>query len=193
MSHVEQITMIIRFVYVLECNEDISIIVKEHFVGFVPLKHTTGVFMADTILHQLEELGLAVDNLCGQGYDNGSNMKGKDNAIQRKLMDINLCVFFIPCNAHTFNLVANDDARCCLEATNFFDLVQHIYVLLSGSTRQWEVLTYHVPTLTVKPLRETRWESRIDALKPLRYGLGNIYDALIEIADDRVSWQYSLF
>ena len=78
----------------------------------------------------------------------------------------------------------NDAARCCLEATSFFDLVQCIYVFLSGSTRRWEVVTRHVPTLTLKPLSETRWESQIDALKPLRYGLGNIYDALIEIADD---------
>ncbi|XP_065674072.1 uncharacterized protein LOC136091017 [Hydra vulgaris] len=32
-------------------------------------------------------------------------------------------------------------------------------------------------------LTETRWESRIDALKPLRYQLGDIYDALAEIAN----------
>ncbi|CAM5087249.1 unnamed protein product [Natator depressus] len=35
-----------------------------------------------------------------------------------------------------------------------------------------------------KPWSETRWESPIDALKPLRYQLGDIYDALIEIYDD---------
>ena len=43
---------------------------------------------------------------------------------------------------------------------------------------------HHVSNLTVKPLSETRWESRIDALKPLHYQLGDIYDALTEIADD---------
>ena len=36
---------------------------------------------------------------------------------------------------------------------------------------------------TLKPLSKTRWESRIDALKPLRYQLGDIYDALINISD----------
>lgn len=38
--------------------------------------------------------------------------------------------------------------------------------------------------ITVKPLSDTRWESRIDALKPLRYHLGNVYDALMDIYDD---------
>ncbi|XP_044851160.1 uncharacterized protein LOC123353812 [Mauremys mutica] len=36
----------------------------------------------------------------------------------------------------------------------------------------------------VKPLSETRWESQIDALKPLRYHLGDICDAQIEIYDE---------
>lgn len=39
-------------------------------------------------------------------------------------------------------------------------------------------------SLTVKPLSERRWEIRIDALKPLHYELGKVYDALIEIAED---------
>ena len=38
--------------------------------------------------------------------------------------------------------------------------------------------------LKVKPLNQTRWESRIDALKPIRSQLGAIYDALTEIFDD---------
>ncbi|KAG6933503.1 hypothetical protein G0U57_019064, partial [Chelydra serpentina] len=54
----------------------------------------------------------------------------------------------------------------------------------SDSACSWEILTRHVNYLTVKPLSQTRWESRIDALTPLLYELGNIYDALIEISDD---------
>ena len=46
------------------------------------------------------------------------------------------------------------------------------------------MLTCHVVDLTVKPLGEIRWESRIDALKPIRYQLGAEYDAFMEIFDD---------
>ncbi|XP_012562182.2 zinc finger MYM-type protein 1-like [Hydra vulgaris] len=181
-SHVEQMTIIIRFVKVDSLKKEFSI--KEHFLGFVPLKKTTGAYMAETIIQQLEEMELPIDNLRGQGYDNGANIIGKNNGVQKKILNINPRALFVPCSAHTLNLVVNDAANCCLMATSFFDIVQRVYVYFSSSTHRWVVFTSHKPTLTVKPLSETRWESRIDAIKPLRYELGKIYDALLEIADD---------
>ncbi|XP_042212039.1 zinc finger MYM-type protein 1-like [Homarus americanus] len=145
---------------------------------------TTGAGMTDTILHQLQDMPLLVENMRSQGYDNGSNMKGKENGVQRRILDINPRALFVPCSAHSLNLVVNDAGKCCLEATAFFNLVQHVYVYFSASTRRWEVLKRHVPSMTVKPLSDTRWESHINALKSLRYQLGNIVDALIEISDD---------
>ena len=41
-----------------------------------------------------------------------------------------------------------------------------------------------VPTTTVKPLSDTRWESRIDAIKTLRFNLEKIYDALFFLYND---------
>lgn len=79
-GHVEQMTMIIRFVDLISNPESeiAAVSIKEHFLGFVPLNETTGAAMTETILHQLEEMSLSSDNLRGQGYDNGSNMKGKE-------------------------------------------------------------------------------------------------------------------
>ncbi|XP_047132433.2 zinc finger MYM-type protein 1-like [Hydra vulgaris] len=181
-SHVEQMTIIIRFVKVDSLKKEFSI--KEHFLGFVPLKKTTGAYMEETIIQQLEEMELPIDNLRGQGYDNGANMIGKNNGVQKKILNINPRALFVPCSAHTLNLVVNDAANCCLMATSFFDIVQRVYVYFLSSTHRLVVFTSHQPTLTVKPLSETRWESRIEAIKPLRYELGKIYDALLEIADD---------
>ena len=183
-SHNEQMTMIVRFV---DCpiNDDADVQVREHFLSFVPLEETTGAFMTDVLLQQFEEMGLLLDNLRGQGYDNGSNMKGKENGVQRRILDKNPRAFFVPCNAHSLNLVVNDAAKSCLEAVNFFGLVQQISNFFSGSTRRWGVLREHITDLTVKPLSETRWESRIDALKPLRYHLHKVYDALVEINEDQ--------
>jgi hypothetical protein len=36
-------------------------------------------------------------------------------------------------------------------------------------------------THTVKPLCNTRWECRIDCLKPLRYQIAEIHDALVSV------------
>ncbi|CAM5127044.1 unnamed protein product [Eretmochelys imbricata] len=185
-SHVEQMMIIIHFVDMEKSadKDNAEVLIKEHFLGFVPLKEMTGTFMTETILQELETMSLYVENVCGQGYDNGSHMKGKDNGVQRRMMEINPRAFFVPCSAHSLNLIVNDAARCGLEASSFFDLVQRVYVFFSGSTCHWESLTCNVNSLTVKPLSQTRWESCIDALKPLHCELGNIYDALIEISDD---------
>ncbi|CAM4657429.1 unnamed protein product [Caretta caretta] len=150
-SRIEQRKMIIRFVDMEKSadEDNVEVLIKEHFLGFVPLKEMTGAFMTET-------MSLSVENLRGQGYDNGSNLKGKDNGVQRRMTEINPRAFFIPCSAHSLNLVVNDAARCCLEASSFFDPVQHVYVFFSGSTRRWEILSHHVNPLTVKPLSQTR-------------------------------------
>nr|XP_047137458.1 uncharacterized protein LOC124813960 [Hydra vulgaris] len=54
----------------------------------------------------------------------------------------------------------------------------------SGSPSRWQVFRSYFPDFTVKSLNDTRWESRINALKPLRYNLGKIYDALMQIFED---------
>ncbi|XP_065454591.1 uncharacterized protein LOC135984077, partial [Chrysemys picta bellii] len=77
-SHVKQMAMIIRFVDMEKSadEDNVDVLRKEHFLGFVPLKETTGAFMTETILQELETISLSVENLRNQGYDNGSNMKG---------------------------------------------------------------------------------------------------------------------
>ena len=79
-------------------------------------------------------------------------------------------------------LCANKAASCCLEVAKFFGIVQSLF--FSVSTKRWSVLLRHV-SLTLKPLSTTRWEARIEAFKPLRYQLGNIDDALIDIFEDQ--------
>ena len=56
-------TMIIRFVDVISNPENeiaAAASIKEHFLGFVPLKETTGTGMTETILRQLEDVSLCI-------------------------------------------------------------------------------------------------------------------------------------
>ncbi|KAH0987760.1 hypothetical protein GBA52_014937 [Prunus armeniaca] len=39
------------------------------------------------LFEELQKLELDIDNVRGQGYDNGSNMSGKYQGVQRKLLD----------------------------------------------------------------------------------------------------------
>ena len=181
-SKTEQLTVIVRFVTTTE-QGDVQI--REHFLEFTEVNTCTGAGLTDVLINKLKELDIDFMDMRGQGYDNGSNMRGKHSGVQKRVQDINPRAFYVPCCAHTLNLVVNDAASCCVPAVDFFSIVQEVYNFFSASTSRWDKLKEHIGSgLTVKPLSTTRWESRIEALKPIRHQLGDIYDALLSIAQD---------
>ncbi|XP_074369106.1 uncharacterized protein LOC141709162 [Apium graveolens] len=103
---------------------------------------TSGFGLYNELVETLNVHGLDIDNIRGQGYDNGSNMKGKNKG----------CVIF--------------------------RVLQRIYSLFSASTKRWKIFTDHVQGLTVKPLSETRWESRVESVKAIRYQAPQIKETL---------------
>lgn len=181
-SHKEQITIVIRFVLMNNASKKVE--VREHFIGFCPITNSTGEGLCQFLVELLSKLNLNINNLRGQGYDNGANMRGKHSGVQKRILELNNRAFFIPCSAHSLNLVVNDAAKCSHETINFFDIIQEFYVFFSASTKRWAIFEKQVPELKLKPLSDTRWSSRIDAIKPLRYNLCNIFDALVEISTD---------
>jgi len=58
----------------------------------------------------------------------------------------------------------------------FFGVIQKIYVLFSASTQRWT-------GLSVKADCDTRWEAKVNSVKAVRCQIGQIYDALVEVAD----------
>ena len=64
----------------------------------------------------------------------------------------------------------------------FSGLCSH-FVFFSLSTKRWVILSNRV-TITLKPLSNTRWSTRIDSLKQLKYQLSQVHEALKNIYDD---------
>lgn len=153
-------------------------------MGFLIGTNSTGQGLTELVLANLAKLELSIKHCRGQGYDNGSNMKGKNIGTQTRIRAIEPRAFFVPCASHSLNLVVNDAVRINLETVKFFDIIQKVYNLFSKSTQRWAIYKRNVSGLTVKPLSETRWESRIDALKPFKHQLGEINEALIECGDE---------
>ncbi|GJN25600.1 hypothetical protein PR202_gb13446 [Eleusine coracana subsp. coracana] len=96
-------------------------------------------------------------------------MKGKHQGVQKRLLDINPRALYMPCACHSLNLTLCDMANSSRTAVSFFGIMQRIYVLFSGSTKRWKVLLDYIPSLTVKSLCNTRWESRIKSVRAIRY------------------------
>ena len=140
------------------------------------------VFLA----HPVEDNGIRLKNLIGQSYDNASNMSGKYESMQAMIKERNHQAEYIPCVAHSLNLVEKRAAECCQSAVHFsgiyrysiypcsfFMLAQELYVFFSVLTNRWSLDTdvlkpFQCPT--TKPLPDTRWEARYDAPHALRKG-----------------------
>uniref|UniRef100_A0A7N0U0M4 DUF4371 domain-containing protein n=1 Tax=Kalanchoe fedtschenkoi TaxID=63787 RepID=A0A7N0U0M4_KALFE len=135
-SHQEQMSMILRYVDLFSS----SIVIEESFLGFINVNDTTGQGLFDVLLQELKLLDLDVDNVRGQGYDNGSNMKGRHQEVQKKLLDINPRAFYTPCGSHSLNLMLCDMANTCSKARDFFGVIQRIYTIFANSTKKWQIL-----------------------------------------------------
>ncbi|XP_037798473.1 zinc finger MYM-type protein 1-like [Penaeus monodon] len=176
-SRVEQMSLVVRFVGSKGEAE-------EHFLDFMPVHETTGESLAGTLLQKVEDLGLSLSNCRGQGYDNSSNIQGKNCGVQARLLQQNPRAFFVPCGCHSWNLVLGDAAAASNKAVLFFGTLQRIYTLLSASPRRWKLLTDAVGFvgLTVKALSETRWECWIESVKAIRWQLPDIVDVLQQVS-----------
>lgn len=89
---------------------------------------------------------------------------------------------FVPCNCHSLNLVVSGAASCSINSITVFG-VQRIYVLFSSSVNRWKILTDNIKGLTVNPLSDTRWESRINSVKVVNFQNEQIYNALIKLSE----------
>ncbi|CAN6715584.1 unnamed protein product [Malus baccata var. baccata] len=88
------------FSVILDCTPDAS-----------HVEQMTLILRCVDLSNVLKSLDLDIDNVRGQGYDNESNMRGKHQGVQKRLLDINPRAFYMPCGSHCLNLISLSTTR----------------------------------------------------------------------------------
>jgi len=152
-SHTDQLAFIFR--YVANNGEPV-----EQFLQFLANPGHKFEDVADAVFMVLGENEIDIINCHGQSYDNASNMSRIYSGLQARIRDACLHAVYIPCAAHSLNLVGEFAVNFCIYTNDFFYFLQSIYSFFSVSTYCWDVLDQCLSkpdNVTVKRLSDTRW------------------------------------
>jgi hypothetical protein len=72
-------------------------------------------------------------------------------------------------------------ANTCGKAKDFFGIIQRIYTIFANSTKKWQILKDNITGLTPKSVSATRWESRIESVKAIRFQCADFREALLQV------------
>jgi hypothetical protein len=134
---------------------------------------------------ELEKLNINLEDCRGQSYDNASNMSGIYNGLQAKIQEQAPLAMFVPCAAHSLNLVGTSAAESSTEACHFFMLLEEVYTFFVRSTERWKKLVDEIGRgKTLKRVNLTRWSARADACKSLRDSWDEVLKVLKIIEND---------
>lgn len=174
-SHTDELTFILRYV---RNGEPV-----ERFLCFLPNIGHKAEEIVETVIKVFKECDLDVSNCRGQSYDNASNMSGVYSGVQARIKELCSHAAYVPCAAHSLNLVGSSAVESCVTAIAFFFLLQELYNFFSCSTKRWEVLCKNC-TRVLHSLSKTRWAARHDACLTLVKDWTGVINSLDEIAND---------
>ncbi|XP_065645782.1 uncharacterized protein LOC136076236 [Hydra vulgaris] len=107
-------------------------------------------------------------------------MSGKYNGVKAHIHSLNESARFVPCAAHTLNLVGVHAAEVSPLMITFFGKVQAIFNFFSSFTPRWEKLMKTL-TISLKGNSDTRWSTEKEAITPLHRQIKDVLQVLESI------------
>lgn len=123
----EQLAIVVRYVDVDTAT------VFERFVTYVEATSLNAESLSSYILKTLKQNELDPRCIVSQGYDGASVMSGHCTGVQPRIKEVAPHATYVHCNAHCLNLVLVDSTKKVSYASEFFSLLETLYVFMSGS------------------------------------------------------------
>ena len=112
----------------------------ERFTKFLDMHGHTAQDIVESFFSFMKENHLNISNCRGQSYDNASVMSGKYNGVQALIRKENALADYVPCCAHSLNLVGQSAIDCVPHVCHFFDFIQNCDTFFRASTHRWRLL-----------------------------------------------------
>ncbi|KAF0747558.1 zinc finger MYM-type protein 1-like, partial [Aphis craccivora] len=167
-TKVEQLSVILRYY--------LDGIIYERFMGFKAAQ----LLIASSLFQYIKEI-LSVNNVdilkcVAQTYDGASVMSGKNHGVQALFRQEVPQAIYVHCYNHRLNLVISDVCKNISTVKMFFDIVENLYVFVSGSaihSKSVEIQTTmkYRPAVELKSIFLTRWTAQVFACIELKKGL----------------------
>ncbi|CAL2232228.1 unnamed protein product [Prunus armeniaca] len=128
-SKKEQMTIILRFV-----GRDGFI--QDRFFEIISVHDTNSSTLKTKICKVLGKHTLLVKNMCGQGYDDVSNMRGQWNGLQALFLNDCPYEYYIYCFAHRLQLALNVATKEVGVIWRFFSMLNNIMNFVGASAKR---------------------------------------------------------
>ncbi len=165
-------------------------VIKERFLTFHPAASLNAESLTKYILEALNRYNLDPQFMVSQGYDGASVMSGHCSGVQQRVREVAPHAVYVHCHAHVLNLVLVDCVKMNSFASEFFSLLQVLYVFLSSSKahvvfieKQKELYPGKL-TKELKRLSDTRWACRSLTLDVICSTYDSIIASLEHITED---------
>ena len=156
----------------------------ERFLTVFPMFFHTGAEIAEIVLQLLDEHGINIMDCRGRTYDNAANINYKYRGLQTIIREKCNVATYVPCTAHSHNLVGKNAVESCHSAAELFDVLQSIiYSWLVASTHRWQIHRKFLNGLPVsKTLSHIKWSARYDAVHAVNREISENIRTLEELA-----------
>ena len=183
-------SLVLRYVDVTSTD----FIIRERFLTYIHVVRLDAEGLTTYLKNTLIEYNLDPCAIVSQCYDGASVMSGHLSGVQQRLRVIAPHAIYIHCCAHVLNLVLVDSVKANQIASDFFVILESLYVFLSSSKAHAVFLakqTQFYPQrqhFQLQRLSDTRWACRQRSVNAICMTFKAILAALEEIgnrSDDR--------